>query len=358
MVDPPISYLQPPSNIVNQALDLIGADEDAILGDINDGTRVAETARRHYGQTLRQMLRANHWPFARRMGKLTLLGDATGNSLPPVSTCVEAGWLYAYAWPTDAVQGRWLPFSPSAGGGVVPISGSGIPLTSFGSGSYPLLSPPSSSSASSAIGDFIIGVSPIGGGAGPTPPTPTPNAAGLASWYPLTPARFLVSSSDQYPIVVGSQPWTALPDIQRTEGLGPINRKVILTDCGPCAMFVYTRLVTTIEEWDDGFRNAMVTAMALVLAPVAISDPKMRVAERDRLIPILRNTLAEARAQASNESGMPQNINKEAIYIAERNRGGWPYGGGIGAGPGGIGYNLGGYYGCGWASCSFGGSVF
>jgi hypothetical protein len=307
MVSVPINYLECPATVVNQALDMVGADEDAILGDLADGTRVGETARRNYGQTLRQVLRASHWPFARAQAQLTLLGDATGNSAAPVSTYVDSPWAFAYAWPTDAVQGRWLPWSPVSTTPTI----NGIPLT--------------------------------------TQPSALIN-------YPLLPGRFLVSSSSAYPIVVGTQPWTQLPDLQRTEGLGPVYRKIILSDCS-CASFVYTRLVTVIEEWDDGFRNAMVTAMALVLAPVAISDQKMRLAEMNRLIPILKNTLDTARAQASNESGAPLTIDKEASYIAARNRGGWPFGG-IGAGPGGVGYNFGGYYGYGWDSFSCGGAVF
>ena len=42
MTAPPVSYLQTPATICNQALDLIGAPEEAIIGDIADGTRVAE----------------------------------------------------------------------------------------------------------------------------------------------------------------------------------------------------------------------------------------------------------------------------------------------------------------------------
>lgn len=304
----PVNYLTPPSVVVNRSLTMLGAT-DKFIGDINDGTPVAEAARYNYGRVLRQMLRANHWPFARKQAQLTLLGDSTGNSPAPVSTFVENGWIYAFAWPTDAVQGRWMPYNPAS---VIPVNGSGVPLTT-----------------------------------GPA----------FAPWYPLTPARFLVSSSDQYPIETGLLTWDQLPDLQRTEGIGPIYRKIILTNCSPCVSFVYTRLVTVIEEWDDGFSNAMDTAMALVLAPTAIEDARLRIAERDRMLGMLKNNLDNARLQAGNEAGFPQSINKEANFMRARNHGAW---GGFGWGAGGFyGGGLGdGYFGCNWATGDWGGSVF
>lgn len=268
----PISYLQAPSVIVNQALDRLGADEEKIIGDITDGTRVAEAARRNYGQALRQLLRTSHWDFARKRAKLQLLGDATGQSSAPVTNFVECPWTYAYAWPIDAVQGRWMPWNPT---NAQPETPQGVPLTT--------------------------GVSAL-------------------TQVPMMPGRFLVSSSDQYPVELGNPAWDQQPDLQRTEGLGPTSRKVILTDCCD-ADFVYTRLVTTIEEWDDLFREAMVMMMALVLAPVALDDPKERIAQRDKLIPILKNAIADARVANGNESGFPQSVDRNASWISARN--GW-----------------------------------
>jgi hypothetical protein len=299
----PIPYLQPPAIIVNEALDRLG-QSDKVIGDVTDGSKVAEAARRNYGQVLRQMHRASHWNFARKRSELTLLGDATGNSEPPVSSVVECPWTYAYAWPIDAVQGRWLPWNPT---NAQPISSTGVPLTT--------------------------GVS----------------AAGL---YWSQPGRFLISSSLEYPVEVGNVPWDQQPDLQRTFGVGPINRQIILTDC--CnAHFVYTRFVTVIEEWDPMFREAMVVAMALVLAPVAIDDPKERLAQRNLLIPILKNTLAEARLASGNEAGWPQSTDAATFWIVGRNG---PYaGGGLGGYPvtgGTVGLYLP------WDQFSLGGNVF
>ncbi len=309
----PIFFLQPPAIIVNQALDSIGCS-DQIIGDVTDGSMVGEAARRNYGQVLRQLLRTAHWPFARKMAVLTLLGDNTGQT-PTVTTFVEQPWTYAYAWPIDAVQGRWLPFGYLQSANGVPSTPTGLPLT------------------------------------GSSIPLPT---------YPLAPGRFLVSSSDQYPIETGTIGWDQLPDLRRTEGLGPTNRKVILSDC-PNAMFVYTRLVTVIEEWDDLFRQAMVALIGLMLAPVAIEDPKERLAQRNAMIGIAKNIIADARVAAGNEAGYPMSTDFEASWIQARNFGAGAAGWG-GLGFGGFG-GLGGWGGagscyCDWQSFSFCGSVF
>lgn len=272
-MDVPVPYLTPPSDVVNQAVDMLG-QSGKIIGDIADGTPVAEAARRYYGQGLRELLRTAHWSFARKRAKLTLLGNATGNAQPPVSAFVECPWSYAYAWPTDGVQGRWLPWNPT---NAQPENSNGVPLT-------------------------------------------TGNSATVQ--YQQTPGRFLVSSSDQYPIETGNVAWDQLPDLQRTEGLGPTSRKIILTDCCE-AWFVYTRLVTSIEEWDSLFRQAFVTMIALAIAPTAIEDPKLRLAETQRLSLTLKGAVADARVANGNESGWPQSVDFEASFIRARNWGMW-----------------------------------
>src|ERR1700752_4401627 len=200
MSQPTIPYLQSPAVIVNQSLDALG-ESGQIIGDVTDGTPVAEAARRNYGQILRQLLRTAYWSFARKQATLQLLGDATGQSAAPVSTFVEEPWTYAYAWPIDGVAGRWMPTqTPLATQGAVPTQAA-VPLATASA---------------------------------PVPPVPN------------LPARFLVASSDQYPVQVGAQPWQQpwnnRPDLQLTEGVGPISRKIVLTD-QPNALFVYTRLV-------------------------------------------------------------------------------------------------------------------
>lgn len=306
-VVPTYNVLTPPAVIVNQAIVMLGLPAK-MVGDIGtDGTPVAEAARYTYGQALRQLLRAAHWPFARKRSKLQLLGDATGNPEPDwISTFVEPPWGYAYAWPIDAVQGRWLPWSPVNNQA---RNGQGVPLTT---------------GTSSALS------------------------------YNLVPGRFLVTSSDAYPIETGVQPWDNLPDLQRTEGLGPTYRKIILTNCCD-AHFVYTRFVPVIEEWDNSFRQAMVVMMAMALAPVAIEDPKLRLDQMARLDPVLRNTIADARVAGGNEAGMPQSVDHLPSWITRRNNAAWW--GAAGAGGMLYGGGLGDLW-CGWESMSWGGSVF
>lgn len=303
MTDVPIPYLQAPSVLINQSLDALGTPKK-IIGDISDGSEVAEAARRNYGQALRNLLRTAHWDFARRRVALTLLGDATGSPPIGVSPQVECPWAYAYAWPIDGVMGRWLPWMPTGG---QPVSSTGVPLT-------------------------------------------TGNSANVQ--YGFQPGRFLVSSSDLYPIEIGNVPWTQQPDLQRTFGVGPVNRKVILTDCCQ-AEFVYTRFVPVIEEWDSLFRQALVMMMALILAPVAIDDPKLRMAEVARLVPMLKNAVDDARVANGNEAGMPASVDFEASFIRARSQGYWGNGWGGPLGGGGAGY-----FSCGWESMSWGGSVY
>lgn len=284
-MDVPVSYLTVPADIINQAVDMLG-ESGMIIGDIADGTPVAEAARRAYGQGLRQLLRTAHWDFARKRAKLTLLGDATGSAPVGVSTFVECPWGYAYGWPTDGVQGRWMPWMPPNG---QPTNGNGVPLTT---------------------------------------------GTSVTAAYSNNPGRFLVSSSDQYPIETGFTPWDQLPDLSRSEGLGPTSRKIILTDC--CnADFVYTRLVTTIEEWDSLFRSAFVIMMALAIAPTAITDPKLRIAVVQRLGPALKNAVDNARVANGNESSYPQSVDSIPIWLRARNSL-WP---GMSSGPGGSVYS-------------------
>lgn len=306
-----VPYLQSAAVIANQSLDMIGTPEQ-VIGDVTDGTDVSEAVRRNYGQLLRQLLRTAHWNFARKYAPLTLLGDATGQT-PNVSLIVEPPWQYAYAWPIDGVQGRWMPFT------------------------------------------WLNGQSGINSAAIPENPTfgVVLNPPGTSFCQPQVPARFLVSSSPEYPIEVGSIPWDQLPDLQRTEGVGPTSRKIILTNCCE-ARFVYTRFVPVIEEWDSLFRQSMVALLALTLIPVAIKDPKTRIAERDRMIAIAKNTIADARVANGNESTTSATTDHTPAWITRRNQAWGAYGaGGGGTSFGGIGYDW-----IGWESLSWGGGTF
>jgi hypothetical protein len=95
-----------PVDIVNRALDECGVDA---IGDLQDGSPIAQAAARVYWPTLRQLLSAAHWNFARKQQSLVVLADVTG--VTNAYTDVPAPWGYMYDWPVDAVTARFVPAS-------------------------------------------------------------------------------------------------------------------------------------------------------------------------------------------------------------------------------------------------------
>lgn len=294
---------QIPADIGNQALDAIGAG--VVIGSIYDGTTASEAVRRHYGQTLRQLLRTAHWGFARKYAPIQLLGDATGQTLDPasglpISNAVEPPWVYAYAWPIDGAAVRWLPWNESTPGTSVPISTA--------------LSTPISSPGQ-------------------------------------RPARFLTATSEQFPIVSGQVDWDNLPDIASTEGVGLTGRRIILTNVANASL-VYTKLVMEIEQWDPLFRQAFVSLLASRIAMAVIDDKKRATIERSAQVAIAKDAIGSARAATGNDAGFPQSLDHVPDWIRARRYGGSRWGAwGLADSPGVLGY--------GWDSLSLpDGSVF
>lgn len=272
--------LATPADPVNQALDALAV---VPIGSLGDGTPVSEAARRHYGQTLRQLLRSAHWSFARKQAALLLLGDASGQT-PDAGTIVEPPWQYAYAWPNDGVQAIWMPWQMPA-----------------------------------------------------APVAPIPQMTGLATTVTAItsrPARFLISSSEQYPIAAGQLDWSLMPDLSGIEGQGLRARRVVLTNVSN-ATLVYTKLALEIEEWDSLFREAFVSALAARLAITVVEDKKLAFTLRQQQIALAKDTLAAARAATANDAGFPKNVDHVPDWFMAR-RGGaggwWP--GWDAAGPG------------------------
>lgn len=288
-----------PSDICNRSLDSIGSTK--IVGDLMDGSPESEVMRRSYGQTLRQLLRAANWGFARKMAHLQLLGDATQTTPPPgVSSYVEQPWYYAYAWPTDGVKARFVPWEFGNNLGGVPPGNEAIP-------DVPLT------------------------GQGTSTPAFPPR---------LIPTRFVAGSSDQYPVKIGQVGWDAMPDLP--EGTGPITRRIILTNVQH-ARLVYTALVTEIEVWDELFSEAMVATLASRMALRVLDDKKYALQVRNEQIAIAKNAITQARIADGNEGWYSTDHMPE--WITRRSHGGW--GGGYGLdGPGVLGY--------GWDAMSFG----
>lgn len=302
-----------PQDQVNRALDqLPGAN---IIGSFGDGTPESEAARRAYGPSLRQLLRACHWNFIRKMAPMLLLADASGQTLDPgtgasISTAVEPPWLYCYGWPNDAVAVRWIPsqLNPSANS-VPPVTNLNV-----------------------AVG-FNTG---------------------------QRPARFLISSSDNFAAAVagdgGPPDWDNLPDLDAIEGQGMVGRRVILTNVPPGsqgALLVYSKLALDPNEWDPFFGEAFVSVLTqrLAIPVLGKTDPKLAIAIRDRQIGIARDMLTEARLHNGNEAGYPQSFDHVPDWIRARRSSGSRSAYGYDDGPG--------VYGCGWDPFAFSdGSVY
>jgi hypothetical protein len=110
MANPPTQ----PDDVCNRALDYLGVPD---IGDLYEGTLQARAALRHYGPTVRDLLRAAPWNFARKTRILDLMFDAaappggvaaSGVPAPPPPFSMVP-WLYAYHYPQDCVRVRFVP---------------------------------------------------------------------------------------------------------------------------------------------------------------------------------------------------------------------------------------------------------
>lgn len=297
-----------PTDIGNRALDAIGRS-DLLMGDITEGTDGSQKILRVYNSELRQLLRASHWTFARKMAPLLMLADATGNT-QGVGTVVPQPWVYEYAFPNDMLQARFLPYNYLIGGNVAPAGNISLPNV---------------------------------------PPT-TVSQAPLGPGMRLIPAPFLITTDTNYPVDLKSN-W------QDTPGVSPAGRSVILTNVNQ-ANLVYTMLMPYPTMWDPMFEQTMVNMITQRIAMPLAKDQKFGLAMRDAAIRSVKDALQEARAASANEASFPQTTDHTPDFLRIRNRGaGWAAGGpalgwgGENCGPGVLGY--------GWGGCGFAdGSVY
>lgn len=284
-----------PASIVNRALDRIGRS-DIIIGEISEGTEAAKPALRAYGPAVRQLLRAAHWGFARKQHPLELLADATGQTAG-VGTVVQAPWTYEYAYPTDCLKARFLPWNSN-------------PIT-------------------------------------PNPPPMTGISEQPLSAVRLVPAPYLIGLDYNYPIEEGCYlEWEDKPVL--LPGQGPQQRTVIYTNVPPQPQgasnptaypsLVYTALIMYPTQWDSLFEEALVEYMAQKLAMPLVADKKLARMIQSDCIASSKGMITEARAINANESGFPQTISRMAEWSRARNAGAgqwWGNGGvyGYGVGP-------------------------
>ncbi len=300
-----------PEDIVNRALDALGSTNT--IGDLQEGTKEAQVFLRTYGATLRQLLRAVHWNFARRRASLVLLNDATGqttqaqiNAGQPVTvgtgTVGMRPWVYEYRWPVDCVKVRF-----------VPRDNCGV-------------------SSPAPSGNYAI------------PPTPLYTGQASIAFGREVPTRFLVTN-DLVPNLVGYPgSWSEIPDTSQTMGQALSNQTVILTNTQYAAC-VYTALVTYPDQWDPLFQEAFVAMLAIRGASSLVPDRKDAMAVRDHQIAIAKAALDQARVSDGNEGWT--STDQRVDWLQIRNGYAWGGRGELLDGPGQL-------WG-GWDSISFGG---
>jgi hypothetical protein len=300
-----------PADVVNRSLDAILAG--VTIGDLNEGTTAARVAVRHYLPTLEQLLRSAHWNFARKSARLLMLQDATGQTPNvAVGTPGMGNWRYEYAWPTDALQARYVTHT---------LKRYWLyPQGQLNSQSYQL--PPQ----------------PIMSGIGITP---------NHSHVQQKPVRFLVSQ-DVVPTQIGAPVgWDQETQLDGLYGQAPNQQTVILTNlCN--ASLIYTAMVPYPDEWDVLFQQAVVSALAAYLV-VILPDKKFALQMRAQQIAVAKSAIEQARIRDGNE--MWGNVDHEPDWMKTRRSYGWCRG--VGVGGWGDGGGEEGVLGYGWSSFGF-----
>lgn len=108
-------------SIVNQALQDIGTR--ATISAMNENSNEARVASRTYYSTLKQLLRAAHWSFAKKTDLLTLSkaapgtpeNAAAGQATWDPSLYPPPPWLYSYIYPIDCLAIRAVLTQPQNG---------------------------------------------------------------------------------------------------------------------------------------------------------------------------------------------------------------------------------------------------
>jgi hypothetical protein len=277
--------------VCNQALRAAGVD--FTIGSIQEGTKPAQECLLHYYDTMKQLLRAAHWSFARKDAPLQLVAaaggfatDSAGNTIV-VNSLVPSGFLYSYNYPTDCLLVRYVPANswnvnpPIPTGNIVPSDNTAPPIAGL--------------------------TSPIGN----SRPVPT---------------RFLITNDPNY-----VPPGTS----NDTPGISPIGQTLILSNVQN-ARSIYTFEASWINLWDDLFRNAMVASLATQLAMPLASDKKFGMTMRKDNIAIAMERIKTARASSANEGVSSSDLSVD--WIRMRNSGSptgyWGGGGSWGGGPG------------------------
>lgn len=258
-----------PTGVANEALSASGVD--LMLGDIQEGTDLANACLRHYYPALSQLLRTAGWNFARKFAPLTLVADATGQTANVGTSVPTTAFLYAYAYPTDCAFLRYIPWNPE----ITPP----VPATN--------IVPPDFSSP------LVDGLN-------------TQNAVPMGQ----IPARFLVSGD-----------LNNLEEGASNVGVGssPISRTVICTNVRS-AKAIYTFNATYPNLWSSQFREAMVAYLAALIVLKVNPDKKMGMTLRGQNIAIAKERIKAARVSEGKESWSSSDLSVD--WMRFRNSGG------------------------------------
>lgn len=289
------------ADVINQALD--AAAIDFTIGDPEEGTVPAQKSLRAYGQCRDQLLRAAQWDFARKTAPLTMLGDATGQT-PNVGTIVSVPWIYCYAYPTDCMKMRFVPWNP--------LQSAPVPVAN--------IQPPN-----------------------PAAPQTTGGGQAPLTGQRIKPSRFTVATDFNYPPPAGANTW----DVQ---GVSPQGRTVVLSNVLQ-AQAVYTARMIYPSVWDPLFRAALVAYIASEIALPLAKDKKFGLEVRNQQIAIAKQKIVEARLVDGNEGWYSSDIRVDWMAFRNAGRGG-PFNNGGGFGDSGPGQLWGGWDNCGFSDGS------
>lgn len=275
-----------PTQIANMAIDAIGVDDQ--LGNIEDGSRLANVMLRAYGRCRQDLLRAAPWSFARKQANLVMLADATGQTADVAARVPGTSFQYVYRYPSDCLRIRYIPWNP-----------------------FQNVAAPAAN------------ITPPNGAA--------PLTTGMQTGYlgaAIRPSLYQITNDPNYPLDAQADP-TANP------GQSPTGSTVILSNVNTASL-VYTFDAVYPMLWDNLFTSAMVSYLASEVALALWSkNPSHGRALRVEQIAIAKSKLTEARiadgnASTVSTSHLPDWMRTRSSYSNNGfNNGGWGADGGV-----------------------------
>jgi hypothetical protein len=277
-----------PTIVANMVLDAIGVDEQ--VGNIEEGSRVANVLLRAYGRCRQDLLRAAPWSFARKQTTMVLLADSSGQTANVGTVVPGTSFQYEYRYPADCLRIRYIPWNP--------FNNPPVPTTNI---------TPSD---------------------GTSPPT-TGSTGPQRLWQPIRPSLYQITNDPNYPLDSQADP-TVNP------GQSPTGSTVILSNV-QSASIVYTFDAVYPMLWDNLFTSALVAYMASeVTLGLWSKNPKYGMGIRREQIAIAQKKLIEARiadgnASTVSTSHLPDWMRARASYGNNGfNNNGWGLDGGAG----------------------------